>query len=147
MDNFPRNYGEQCRFDSFCKTVLRNEAANYFRDLNRQREHETSISALSKAELDQLVTTDQYPSDSYVFSAHGYNMYIDNELLAEAFSSLSEADQGILILYFALDMTDNEISGLMGMSRSAVQRHRAKALAELRSKLKAIMPEGGKANV
>ncbi|MCI6487498.1 MAG: sigma-70 family RNA polymerase sigma factor, partial [Clostridiales bacterium] len=32
---------------------------------------------------------------------------------------------------------------LMGMSRSAVQRHRTKTLKELRTKLMALMPEGG----
>ncbi|RJW75025.1 sigma-70 family RNA polymerase sigma factor, partial [Faecalibacterium sp. AF10-46] len=36
-----------------------------------------------------------------------------------------------------------EIGDLMGMSRSAVQRHRTKTLNELRKKLKAHLPEGG----
>ena len=30
-------HGERHRFDAFCKTVLRYEAINYFRELNRQR--------------------------------------------------------------------------------------------------------------
>ena len=42
-----------------------------------------------------------------------------------------------------LELGDGEIGDLMGMSRSAVQRHRAKTLNELRKKLKAHLPEGG----
>lgn len=68
---------------------------------------------------------------------------IDNELVADAFSSLSKDAQSILILRCVLDMTDQEIADLMGMSRSAVQRRRAKTLKELRTKLLAITPEGG----
>ena len=67
MEAIPRDYGEQCRFDAFCKTVLRNEARNYHRDMKRQRDHETSLSVLPQAELDKLYTVDHYPSDDFVF--------------------------------------------------------------------------------
>ena len=50
---------------------------------------------------------------------------------------------GFLILFCVLELGDGEIGDLMGMSRSAVQRHRAKTLNELRKKLKAHLPEGG----
>ena len=49
----------------------------------------------------------------------------------------------LLILFCVLELGDGEIGDLMGMSRSAVQRHRAKTLNELRKKLKAHLPEGG----
>ena len=48
--------------------------------------------------MDKLSTVDRYPSDSYVFSSHGYDLLIDNELVAEAFASLPEQEQSILIL-------------------------------------------------
>ena len=133
MEAIPRDYGEQCRFDAFCKTVLRNEARNYHRDMKRQRDRETSFSVLPQAELDKLYTVDHYPSDDFVFSSHGYDLHIDNELVA----------QSSLILHCVLELADGEIGALMGMSRSAVQRHRTKTLKELRTKLMALMPEGG----
>ena len=55
--------------------------------------------------------------------------------MAGAFASLPKDEQSILILRFVLDLTDEEIGCLMGMSRSAVQRHRTKALNELRKRL------------
>ena len=71
MEAIPRDYGAQCRFDAFCKTVLQNEARNYHRDMKRQRDRETSFSVLPQAELDKLYTVDHYPSDDFVFSSHG----------------------------------------------------------------------------
>ena len=50
MEAIPRNYDE-CRFDAFCKSVLRNEDHNYRRGLKRQRERQVSISALSQADI------------------------------------------------------------------------------------------------
>lgn len=143
MEAIPRNYGERCQFDRYCKLVLYHEALDYLREMQRRRDRETSFDALSQVEMDKLCTEDHYPSDSYIFSSHGYDMMIDNELVADAFASLSKDAQSILILRCVLDMTDQEIADLMEMSRSAVQRRRAKTLKELRTKLLAIMPEGG----
>ena len=89
------------------------------------------------------ISSRYYPSDSIVFSSHGYDLHIDNELVAEAFSALPQTEQSILILHCTLDLADGEIGNLVGMSRSAVQRHRTKALQELREALSALMPKGG----
>ena len=143
MESNPRDYGEQCRFDAFCKKVLRNEARAYLRNMKRQRERETFFSDLSQAELDKLCVVDRYPSDSIVFSSHGYDLHIDNALVAEAFSTLSQMEQSILILHCTLDLAVGGLGTLVGLSRSAVQRHRTKALHELREALSALMPKGG----
>ena len=145
MDTIPRNdFILRHRYDAFCKAVLRNEAKDYLREMGQQRDREKSLDALTRQELDKLSTVDYYPSDSYVFSSHGYDLLIDNELVAEAFASLPQQEQSILILHCVLDLADGEIGSLMGMSRSAVQRHRTSTLKQLRLKLMALMPEGGK---
>ena len=64
-----------------------------------------------------------------------YALHIHDELVAAAFASLPEQEQGILILHCVLGLADGEIGSLVGMSRSAVQRHRTKALNELRKRL------------
>ena len=145
MDTIPRNdFILRHRYDAFCKAVLRNEAKDYLREMGQQRDREKSLDALTQQELDKLSTVDYYPSDSYVFSSHGYDLLIDNELVAEAFASLPQQEQSILILHCVLDLADGEIGSLMGMSRSAVQRHRTSTLKQVRLKLMALMPEGGK---
>ena len=135
MKYTPDGYGERCRFDAFCKTVLRHEAMNYFRELNRQRKRAIQFSALCQYEMDKLCSMDEYPSDSILFTAYGYTLHIRDELVVDTFASLPEQEQGILILHCVLELADGEIGSLVGMSRSAVQRHRTKALNELRKRL------------
>ena len=135
MKYIPDDFGERCRFDAYCKTVLRNEAKNYLREQTRQRNRETQFSALSQYEMDKLCTVDEYPSDSILFTAYGCTLHIRDELVAAAFAGLPEQEQGILILHCVLELADGEIGSLVGMSRSAVQRHRTKALNELRKRL------------
>ena len=62
MESNPRDYGEQCRFDAFCKKVLRNEARAYLRNMRRQREREAFFSDLSQEELDKLCVCLLYTS-------------------------------------------------------------------------------------
>ena len=135
MREYPFEFIERHRYDAFCKTVLRNEARSYLKNLGRRREKETEFSALPQAEMDKLCTLDVHPSDSFLFSAYGYDLPIQDEFIAGAFASLPEQEQQILILRFVAAMADGEIGGLVGMSRSAVQRHRTKTLNELRQRL------------
>ena len=86
MEAIPRDYGRG-QFDAFCKKVLKNEARAYLRNMKRQRDRETMFSDLPQHELDKLCTVDRYPSDSFVFSSHGYDLHIDNELVADAFAN------------------------------------------------------------
>ena len=75
---------------------------------------------------------DHYPSYSYIFSSHEYDLQIDNELVDKAFAGLPEQEQSILILHCVLDMTDGEIGSLIGMS------HRTSTLKQLCVKLMAF---------
>ena len=143
MEAIPRKYGEWGQFDRYCKLVLYHEAIDYLREMKCRRDREVSLDALSPADWDKLSTVDRYSCDSFTFSSHGYDLHIDNELVAAAFAELPQQAQSILILHCVLELADGEIGALMGMSRSAVQRHRTKTLKELRTKLMALMPEGG----
>ena len=139
----PDDYGRRCQFDHFCKLVLRNEAKSYLSEMKRRRDREVSLGSLSQADLDKLFTVDHYPSDSFIFPAYGCELQISDGLVAEAFATLPSMEQSILILHCVMELADGEIGALMGMSRSAVQRHRTKTLSELRKQLKALMPKGG----
>ena len=138
MDIIPRNdYGERCQFDAYCKLVLYHEAIDYIREMKRRASRETSLERLPQTAMDKLCSADDYPSDSYVFSYCGYDLPISSEQVADAFASLPEQEQSILILRLVLNLTDSEIGDVLGLSRSAVQRRRTKSLKVLRTKLTA----------
>lgn len=69
--------------------------------------------------MDELYTVDEYPSDKFAFSAFGYVLYIQSELVADAFSVLPEREQQILILHCVLELSDREEGVFVGLSRRA----------------------------
>lgn len=113
MNEYTFDYVERNRLDAFCKTVLRNEAINYLSELARRRDREKPLDTLPQAEMDKLCTLDEYPSDSFVFSAFGYDLHIWDEQVAGAFATLPEQEQQILILHCVAAMADGEIGGLV----------------------------------
>lgn len=117
--------------------MLKHEAIDHIREMKRRASRETSLERLPQAAMDKLCSVDDYPSDSYVFSYGGCDLTIRSDLVADAFASLPEQEQSILILRLVLDLTDSEIGEAMGLSRSAVQRRRTKSLEVLRTKLTA----------
>ena len=136
MGTIPR-FSRPGQFDRYCKLVLEHEAIDYLRKMDSLRVRHISLSILPQKEMDKLSTVDSYPSDSHVFTSHGCDLHINNELVADAFASLSAQMQSILILRLVLDLTDTEIGEALGLSRSAVQRRRTKSLNVLRTKLTA----------
>ena len=135
MNEYTLDYVERCQLDHYCKLVLYHETIDYLREMQRYRNRQTSLGDISPAQWDKLSMLDEYPSDSFVFSAFGYDLHIRDELVAGAFTTLPEQEQQILILRFVAAMADGKIGGLVGLSRSAVQRHRTKTLNELRQRL------------
>lgn len=126
--------------------VAAHTALDYLRALNHQRKREVNLDDLSQKDLMRLTTVDRYPSDSSVFRFREYELTIDSDDVAEAFSKLSVEAQSILILRFAMgfamDMTDQEIGDLIGLLRYTVQRRRSSAIRRLRAELKDLMPKG-----
>ena len=118
-------------FDSYCKKILRNEAINIQKQIQRQREIEVTFSDLSNWELNQLGTYDEYEFDSTVFQSLD-NVRIKNEPLSETMSMLSEEKLQIILLSYYFDMTDQQIADTLNLARSTVQYKRSKALLELK---------------
>ena len=112
------------QFDRYCKLVLEHEAIDYLRKMDSLHDRQMSLSILPQKEMDKLSTVDSYPSDSHVFTSHGCDLPIENELVADAFAGLTEQEQGILILHCVLGLSDSKIGALMELSRYAVQRRR-----------------------
>ena len=118
------------QFDRYCKLVLEHEAIDYLRKMDSLHDRQTSLSVLPQKEMDKLSTVDSYPSESHIFTSHGCDLPIENELVAEAFAGLTEQEQSILILHCVLGMSDSKIGTVMELTRNAAQRRRRKTLDE-----------------
>ena len=119
----------QHQYDALAKKVLKGEARSYYRELSKRAALEVNFSEMSEAELSQLYTLDEYESDYYRFEVSGYDVLVKNELLGEA---LPEKKRDIILLSYFLDMSDEEIGGLLNVVRSTIFRHRNTALEKIK---------------
>lgn len=85
-----RNETNQKLFDSYCKRILKNEAIDCFREIQKHRQREIFFSELSEKEWKQLYMEDEYDLDTCNFQVLGYDVEVKDALIAEALKLLSE---------------------------------------------------------
>ena len=120
------------QFDSFCKTLLKNEMIDYERERSYRLKHEVSFSELTQEELSRMTNTDEYIVESEVFRVLDYDVEVKDELIGEALKYLPEKKRNVILLSFFMDMTDTEIAKHMNLVRSTIHHHRVSSLQAFR---------------
>lgn len=128
--------GIQRQFDSFCKTVLRNEARDIYRETHKQNKRMILLSALTQDQLNELGMCENYSIDVCYFYFKDYAIKVEDFLIANAIQSLPERRQLIILFFFFLDMNDTEIAEELGIARGTVYYHKQKALEKIKNYLK-----------
>ena len=126
------------QFDSFCKTLLKNEMIDYERARSYRLKHEVSFSELTEGELGQLKTDDEYIVESEMFRVLDYDIEVKDELIGEALKYLPEKKRNVILLSFFMDMTDTEIAKHMNLVRSTIHHHRVSSLQALKKIMEGI---------
>lgn len=138
----PDHFEEHKRhtFDSYCKKVLKYEAGNGHRALNRMQSREVSFSSFTEETMEQFATYDRYPWEYTAFPVGGDVILIEDDRLADALNALPQEHRDIFLMYWFLDMADREIADKLNMARRTVNRRRQKAYRLLKELM------GGEAN-
>ncbi len=121
----------RCAFNAFCKRVLKNATIDINRDRKRQRSKETTFSDLTPYEANQLYSVDDYGENN----TEDYQIAdkrITTKLLAEAMHTLSEDKSKLVLLYYFLGLSDQEISQRLNVPRRTVHYRRTSALNRLK---------------
>ena len=126
------------QFDSFCKTLLKNEMIDYERERSYRLKHEVSFSELTQEELSRMTNTDEYIVESEVFRVIDYDVEVKDELIGEALKYLPEKKRNVILLSFFMDMTDTEIAKHMNLVRSTIHHHRVSSLQALKKIMEGI---------
>ncbi|EAD7633108.1 sigma-70 family RNA polymerase sigma factor [Listeria monocytogenes] len=129
-DNYEETIEHQ--FDSFCKTVLRNQARNIYEENRRWQNRFISLEALTPEDLSKLYSFDNYKAENISFSIFEFDITVEELLVAQAIESLSKKQQDIILLSFFLDMKDVDIANMMSLAKSTVHYHKENALEGLR---------------
>ena len=120
------------RFDSYCKKILKNEAIDCYREIQKHRQREIFFSELSEKEWKQLYMEDEYDLDTCNFRVLGYDVEVKDALIAEALNLLSEKKREVVLLAYFLDMSDTEIAKLLNLRQSTIHYHRTSSLKSLK---------------
>ena len=119
-------------FDSYCKTVIRNEARDIQREYSRLRSRQISLDNIPEDYLDFYQTTDYSIDNSVTFLTFGMEILVSNLTLADAINSLDKNKRKIILLFYFAGFNDREISQLIDMSLSGVWYKRKVAREEIR---------------
>ncbi|MBE7047709.1 MAG: sigma-70 family RNA polymerase sigma factor [Ruminococcaceae bacterium] len=127
-----RNETNQKLFDSYCKRILKNEAIDCLREIQKHRQREIFFSELSEKEWKQLYMEDEYDLDTCNFQVLGYDVEVKDALIAEALNLLSDKKREVVLLAYFLDMSDTEIAKLLNLRQSTIHYHRTSSLKSLK---------------
>ena len=136
QEDFER-YQEET-FDSFCKTVIRNEGINAHVELAVKAKHEMSLADLGNRELSQLAKPDNYELDGSHFHIFGEDICVRDTELSDAMRTLPLQRQKVILLSYFLGMSDVEIGHLLGVNANTVGYHRHMALQHLQTLLEGM---------
>lgn len=131
---------QESGFDSFCKTLIRNESINAHKEYAHRAKRECSLSSLRSHEWNELSQCDDDLTLSDRFVAQGQTVYVSDESLSNALRFLPPIHRDVILLSYFLDLSDVEIGHLLKTDPRTIGYRRAAALKKLRDALEAQKP-------
>lgn len=126
----------QCRFESCLKKNIRSVVKDYSKELKRRKNKEISFSELPDILVEKMSVMDDYDTDYTIFNVCGMDIRVLDDELAEALKKLPERKRNTLLMYYFLEMTENEIANFQNITQSGVFRNRHHALETMKKMLK-----------
>lgn len=118
----------QHTFDSYCRTVVRNEARNIKKQYDRLKRHQISLNHLSQDEMNALFYYDKSISNSEIFIVYGIKIIVSDVQLAEAIKNLPEDLKKIILSFYFIGLNDREIGDYFGISAGSIWSRRKRGL-------------------
>lgn len=119
-------------FDSFCRTILRNEMRNFYKKYVRQEHLERLSDDPAMYQRAEDAATDDHPSDHLYIVYRGKPYILDNETLCRAMRELPEQQLGVLILGYWQGWSDKQIAKAYDVSDRTIRNLRNRAFREIR---------------
>ena len=126
----------QCRFESCLKKVVRHIVKDYQQGLKRRKDKEIPFCELPEIFVENFAVRDDYETDYTIFSVCGIDIRVLDDELAEALKKLPERKRNTLLMYYFLEMNNEEIAKKQNISRSGVFQNRHNSLSLMKKLLK-----------
>ena len=118
------------------KRQVRHVVKDYQKKLKRRQKEETLFCELPEIVVENLAVWDDYDTDYTIFNVCGNDIRVYDDELAEALKQLSERNRETLLMYYFLEMNNEEIAKKQNISRSGVFQNRHNSLALMKKLLK-----------
>lgn len=124
-------------FDQFCKILLKNEAKNAWRAINKQRDRE--ITAGTAEDMAWLLQSedDTYSTYHKVFYVKDIEITVTKEFVGEALQYILPSLRNVLLLSFFGGYNDTQIAKILKISNPTVAYRRRKAMERLKEEMEA----------
>jgi len=103
---------------------MEDERKDYLKALSRQCKRETLFCDMDDYTVNLFSSEDTYLSHFHTFEMDGFTVRIENNLLAEALENLDGKKRDVILRYYFLGFDDTEISKILEVNRSTIQRRR-----------------------
>lgn len=119
-------------FDSYCKTVLRNEAKDIRKNRRKENEHRVELDSIYNQRMDNSFKNniENEIIGSLVFGATTISFSLE-----KALSRLDAFSKSIIYLYYFENYNDREIGEILDFSVSGIWYRRTKAIEKLKEYL------------
>lgn len=140
MDEKSRyEYFNEITFEAYCKKAIDRAILKARQRQAARAKREISLSELPENALYDVGTEDgeleRAEAERRFFHVRGVDVAVSDERLARAISYLLPKDREIVLLSYFAELTDEEVSQRVNLSRPTVQRRRTAALDKLREML------------
>ena len=132
------------QFYHICKKVIHDTRVDCLRKLAKEEPYVIVSSELVENELDRQSFMEDYRTDVDVFHVLDMDIEIKNELLFQALERLSEQQRDVILLFYYMNMSDEEIAKQLHKVRSTICYHRNSSLQKLREIMEELLDEKGK---
>ena len=124
------------RFAAFCKKVLKLSAYKWYEKRKKHEEREVSLSLIYEEYEMDFQDPREYFDDSWHFEVQGMDVNISNEQIAEALLKLEEKLKNVILLYYFLDFSNEEIAEICNCHKRTIIRRKKEALGILEKELR-----------
>ena len=124
------------RFAAFCKKVLKLSAYKWYAKRKKHEEREISLSLVCEEYEMDFQDPKEYFVTAWHFEVRGMAVEILDEQVGKAIFYLKEKLQEVILLYYFLDFSNEEIAEICNCNKRTVIRRKLEALSILEEELR-----------